>query len=75
MARRSKGIAKKALFVSVDICRVRLQTGEPIVFVDGRKAEDQAASGIQIAGSIPWRPEAIPALPSHKHNYIVVYCG
>lgn len=75
MARKSKGVATKPLLVSVDACRVRVQTGEPILFMDARKTEHRAASGLQIAGSLRLPPEVIPSPPCHKHNFIVVYCG
>jgi hypothetical protein len=64
--------AQDALRVGVDVCRVRLQTGEPIVFVDARKD----ASGFRIAGSVRLAPDAEPVnLPCHKTNFIVVYCA
>ncbi len=76
MARKPKIVCRDTLSVSVDVCRVRMQTGEPVVFLDVRQDEDRAASPIQIAGSLrivgddrAFHP------PCHKHNYIVVYCA
>jgi hypothetical protein len=76
MARQSKRLRKDQLWVSVDACRIRVQTGEPIVFVDARKDKDRAASTTQIAGSIrlPADKGSIRP-PCHKNNYIVVYCA
>src|SRR6185295_18567343 len=36
-----KEVRSKVLSVSVATCRVRMQTGEEIFFIDARKAEDQ----------------------------------
>jgi len=76
MARTSRNTGQQALSVDVDRCRMRLQTGEPIVFVDARKLEDWASSTVQIPGAIRSLPDT-PAIqpPCHKHNYIVVYCA
>jgi hypothetical protein len=76
MARKPKVARRDTLSVSVTTCRVRMQTGEPIVFLDVRKDEDRAANPSQIAGSLrivgddrAFQP------PCHQHNYIVVYCA
>ena len=74
---RKQESARRVLHsVSVDACRVRLQTGAATVFIDARTAEDRAASRVQITGSIrihsdgrAFRP------PCHKRNYVVVYCA
>ena len=44
-------VLQEQLSVSVDDCRIRLQTGEPIIFVDARRAEHRPAGGLQITGS------------------------
>jgi hypothetical protein len=76
MARKGTGTRREQLAVSVDSCRVRLQTGEEILFVDARKPEDWAASERKIAGAIRLLPGQCPApLPCPKHNYLVVYCA
>jgi hypothetical protein len=71
-----KEVRRSSLRVTVDACRVRVQTGEPTVFIDARKAEDRAASTSQIAGSIRLLADD-PLLrpPCQKRNYIVVYCA
>ena len=76
MAHQRKESRRDTLTVSVDECRVRLQTGQATFFIDARKEADRAASNLQIAGSIRfafddrrWRP------PCHQRNYVVVYCG
>jgi hypothetical protein len=76
MGRKHTEVRGDLFWVSVDACRVRVQTGEPIVFIDARKDRHRAAGQSQIAGSIrmpagdrTFRP------PCHKRNYIVVYCA
>jgi hypothetical protein len=76
MARASKAAQKGRLAIAVADCRVRLQTGEPIVFVDARRQEDWVASKVKIAGALRLPSErGAPCLPCPKHNYIVVYCA
>ena len=76
MAREPKVARRDTLSVSVAACRVRMQTGEPVVFLDVRKDEDWVASPIQIAGSLRIVGNDRAFLPPcHKHNYIVVYCA
>ena len=77
MARNPKVARPDTLSVSVDTCRVRMQTGEPIVFFDVRKDEDRTANPSQIAGSlrIAGHDRVFQMLPCHQHNYIVVYCA
>jgi rhodanese-related sulfurtransferase len=76
MARAGKELQQETLFVGVDACRIRVQPGEPIVFVDARKQEDWAASTLQIAGALRLSNEQKPVhLPSPKHNYLVIYCA
>jgi hypothetical protein len=74
--RKQEGACRVLRSVSVDACRVRLQTGAATAFIDARTAEDQAASRVRITGSIripsdgrTFRP------PYHKRNYMVVYCA
>jgi hypothetical protein len=68
MARATEDVKQEPLSVRVDDCRVRIQTGESITFLDARKSEDRSASGLQITGTVPHPPD-------HKHNYLVVYCA
>lgn len=76
MARKPKQARRETLSVSVDECRVRVQTGEPTVFIDARKAEDRAASKTRIAGAIQLSTfDRALQPPCHKHNFIVVYCA
>ena len=76
MARNTYQARKSGWTVGVDDCRVRLQTGKPVLFVDVRKPEDWARSQFKIAGAVRLLPEQCPAkLLSHKNNYIVVYCA
>lgn len=76
MRRRSKPVQKEQLTVSVDDCRVRLQTGKPIVFLDARRREDCCASMVRIIGALRLKTKwGAPRVPCPKHNYIVVYCA
>ncbi len=76
MARKPKEARRETLSVSVDACRVRMQTGEAVVFLDVRKDEDRAASPSQIAGSLRLAAaDGAAQPPCPKHNYIVVYCA
>lgn len=76
MARNPKVARRDTLSVSIATCRVRMQTGEPIVFLDVRKDEDRAANPHQIAGSFRIvRDGRAIRPPCHKHNYLVVYCA
>ncbi len=73
MTRTFRDVFQDALSVSVDECRIRVQTGEQITFVDARKAEDWAAARQKIAGAIRVLPgEGVVRPPCHKQNYIVV---
>jgi hypothetical protein len=75
MARRARKVQQDVWSVSVDECRVRVQTGEQIAFVDARQAEDRLASGLQIAGSLSLTADQQTIRPPcPKHHYIVVAC-
>jgi hypothetical protein len=73
MAGKPKEVRRDTLWVSVDECRARLQTGKATGFVDARKAKDRALSKLQIIGSI--RLSVRSRLPVHQRNYLVVYCA
>ncbi len=76
MARSSRNIGQEPLSLSVDDCRVRVQTGEPTLFVDARRAEDWVASPDQVFGA--WRLDLdlpILALPGGQEQTIAVYCA
>ncbi len=76
MARKGIQTRREQLTIGVDPCRVRLQTGEEILFVDARKPEDWVTSEHKITGAIRLLPGQCPApLPCPKHNYLVVYCA
>jgi hypothetical protein len=76
MAGKPRQTRRDTLSVSVDDCRVRVQTGEETIFIDAREAEDRTGSGFQIVGSVRLATDdRLTQPPSHKHNYIVVYCG
>jgi hypothetical protein len=76
MAQQRKEVRRNALSMSVDECRVRVQTGQATVFVDARKAEDRAASDLQIVGSIRFSLDDRACQPPlHQRSYIVVYCA
>jgi hypothetical protein len=76
MAGKPRETRRDTLTVSVDECRVRVQTGEETVFIDAREADDRARSGVQVVGSIRHSTDdRLAHPPCHKHNYIVVYCG
>ena len=76
MARKPREARRTTLSVSVDECRVRVQTGEATLFIDARKEEDRTSSTVQVAGSIrlPTDDRAFQP-PCHKRNYLVVYCA
>lgn len=75
MARKPKEARRDTLSVTVDKCRIRVQTCEPTIFIDARKAEDRAAGDAQVAGSIRLPDDRAAQPPCHKRNYIVVYCA
>jgi hypothetical protein len=76
MARPSRDIGHLSLTLSVDECRVRLQTGEATLFVDARRAADWEASADKVVGA--WRVDPdlpLLALPCGKEQTIAVYCA
>jgi hypothetical protein len=76
MAKKSPKTHRKQLAVDVDACRVRLQTGKPVIFVDARRPEDWAAGELKITGAVRLAAESTPVhLPCPKHCYMVVYCA
>jgi hypothetical protein len=73
---RTTKVQKERLVVAVDVCRVRLQTGRPVVFVDARKPDDWRAKQLKITGAVRLKRDADShCLPYTKHDYIVVYCA
>jgi hypothetical protein len=76
MARNHREVRRDLLAVRVAACRVRLQTGEPTVFLDARKEADWTASALRIAGALRAGPEDRTFRPPcHQRNYLVVYCA
>jgi hypothetical protein len=76
MTRKSKVARQDTISVSIDNCRVRMQTGEPTVYLDVRKDEDRAANPSQIVGSLRIASnDRTLQPPCHQHNYVVVYCA
>jgi hypothetical protein len=76
MAKKSTKTHRTQLAVDVDACRVRVQTGKAVFFVDARRPEDWAASELKISGAVRLVSESNPVhLPCPKHFYIVVYCA
>ncbi len=76
MARSSRDVGQEPLALSVDDCRVRVQTGEPTLFVDARRAADWAVAPDKIIGACRLDPDQkILALPGGKEQTIVVYCA
>ncbi len=75
MARKPKVSRRDTLSISI-ACRVRMQIGEPVGFLDVRKDEDRALRPSQIAGSLRIvGDERTFQPPCHQHNCVVVYCA
>lgn len=67
--------AIKALTITVDECRVRWQTGAPLVVVDARRPDDWTASAVQIQHAHRLDPERLPAeFTAPKGRALLVYC-
>lgn len=76
MPRKSSQARPKPLVVDVNDCRIRLHTGEPVVFVDARRTDHWEAAEQKISEAVRLGPGDGPAyLACPKRCYIVVYCA